>query len=45
MDIVSRGYLTPDHLKLMVLDEADEMLGIGFKESINEIFKYLPTDI
>lgn len=29
----------------MVLDEADEMLGRGFKDQINQIFQLLPADI
>jgi len=37
--------LVTDHLKILVLDEADEMLGRGFKEQINQIFQLLPPDI
>lgn len=31
-------------IKLMVLDEADEMLSKGFTEQIQKIFKYIPRD-
>jgi len=44
-DMISKGYLKTDYIKIMVLDEADEMLGRGFKDQINQIFKQLPSDI
>jgi len=44
-DMLKRGYLKADHLKLFVLDEADEMLGRGFQEQIKEIFKLIPGDV
>ena len=44
-DMMKRGYLKTDYLKIFVLDEADEMLSRGFKEQIQSIFKYLPGDI
>lgn len=31
-DMISKGFLKTDHLKIMVLDEADEMLERGFKD-------------
>jgi len=34
--------LTRD-IKMLVLDEADEMLGRGFKEQIYDIYRYLPS--
>lgn len=34
-DMVNRGFLKTDHLKVMILDEADEMLSRGFKDQIN----------
>jgi len=33
-DMMSRKHLNPAHLKAFVLDEADEMLSRGFKNSI-----------
>ena len=43
--MINRTYLSLDHLKLIVLDEADEMLGRGFLEPITQIFKKIPSDI
>ena len=37
-DLISRKSLRTDFLKIVVLDEADEMLGRGFVEEIKEIF-------
>jgi translation initiation factor 4A len=44
-DMLKKGVLKPDHLKLFVLDEADEMLGRGFQDQIKEIFKLIPGDV
>ena len=33
-DLINRKALKPDHLKVVVLDEADEMLSRGFVESV-----------
>lgn len=44
-DMIQRGALRTDDLKLFVLDEADEMLGRGFKDQMYDIFKFLPEDI
>ena len=44
-DMLKKEHLKPDHLKLFVLDEADEMLGRGFKDQIGDIFKLIPGDL
>jgi translation initiation factor 4A len=44
-DMISRDHLGTQRLKLLILDEADEMLSRGFKEQIQEIFKRLPGNI
>jgi translation initiation factor 4A len=44
-DMIQRGALRTDDLKLIVLDEADEMLGRGFKDQMYDIFKFLPEEI
>ncbi|EAS00033.2 DEAD/DEAH-box helicase (macronuclear) [Tetrahymena thermophila SB210] len=45
LDLIQKKTLVTDHLKLFILDEADEMLGRGFKDQINKIFQNLPHDI
>ena len=45
-DMINRRALDVSHLKLLILDEADEMLDLGFKEQIYEIFSAgLPKDM
>jgi len=41
-DMIQRRALKTRNLKLLVIDEADEMLGRGFKEQIYDIYRYLP---
>ena len=42
MDHMRRGTLSLEHVKLVVLDEADEMLSMGFREDIETILKDVP---
>ena len=44
-DMIRRRHIQAKKLKMMVLDEADEMLSSGFKEQIYNIFQYLNSDI
>lgn len=44
MDHMGRGTLKLDHLKMIVLDEADEMLNMGFKEDIETILRDVPEE-
>jgi len=41
-DMIRRRALNTKKIKMLVLDEADEMLGRGFKEQIYDIYRYLP---
>jgi len=41
-DMISRHSLRTRNIKMLVLDEADEMLSQGFKEQIYDIYRYLP---
>ena len=43
LDILKKDMLTNFSPAMVVLDEADEMLDMGFLDDINEIFSYLPT--
>ena len=36
--------LNMDNIKLFILDEADQMFNIGFKDSIIEIMEYIPVE-
>ena len=44
IDLKNRGYAQLDEVCNIVLDEADEMLNMGFSDSINEIFESLPEE-
>ena len=44
IDLMKRGVAQLDNVNNVVLDEADEMLNMGFTESINAIFEGVPTD-
>ena len=44
MDHMRRGTLKLDRLKMIVLDEADEMLSMGFREDIETILTDTPED-
>tara|TARA_B100000795_G_scaffold140788_1_gene105389 strand:- start:468 stop:1277 length:810 start_codon:yes stop_codon:yes gene_type:complete len=41
-DMIQRRNLRTRALKMLVIDEADEMLSRGFKEQIYDIYRYLP---
>ena len=43
LDILKKNMLNDFIPSTVVLDEADEMLDMGFLDDINEIFSYLPT--
>ncbi|CAM0952145.1 unnamed protein product [Alopecurus aequalis] len=45
LDMIKRGTLRTRSIKLLVLDEADEMLKQGFKEQIYGIYRYLPPEL
>lgn len=44
-DMIRRRHINANKLKLVVLDEADEMLSSGFKEQVYNIFKYLNNNV
>lgn len=44
-ELLKNRYIENKDIKLIVLDEADEMLSFGFKDQIYNIFKYLSNDI
>jgi ATP-dependent RNA helicase DeaD len=42
MDHMRRGTIEMGHVKVLVLDEADEMLDMGFREDIEFVLDYIP---
>ncbi|MCM1109967.1 MAG: DEAD/DEAH box helicase [Clostridium sp.] len=43
IDLINRGVVTLDDVRTVVLDEADEMLNMGFLDSINDILSHVPS--
>ena len=43
-DLVSQGYIHLDKVQLLVLDEADHMLDLGFIKDIRDLIKFLPRN-
>ena len=44
IDLMNRGVAKLDSVRQVVLDEADEMLNMGFSESIDQILEGVPED-
>ena len=44
VDLMHRGYARLEQVQTIVLDEADEMLNMGFSDSINEVFESLSAE-
>lgn len=44
LDFVDRGTLKLDDLKMLVFDEADEMLDMGFADEIERLMQVVPQD-
>jgi len=44
LDHIGRGTINLKQIKYLVIDEADEMLNMGFIEQVEAIMKELPTD-
>uniref|UniRef100_A0A0E0KFN2 RNA helicase n=1 Tax=Oryza punctata TaxID=4537 RepID=A0A0E0KFN2_ORYPU len=44
-DMIKRRTLRTRAIKLLILDEADEMLGRGFKDQIYDVYRYLPPEL
>ncbi|MCR5678818.1 MAG: DEAD/DEAH box helicase [Prevotella sp.] len=44
IDLKNRGFVHLENVGTIVLDEADEMLNMGFADSIGEIFQSLPAE-
>jgi ATP-dependent RNA helicase DeaD len=44
IDLISRKVIKLNTIQFVVLDEADEMLNMGFKEDLDEILSHTPED-
>lgn len=44
-DMIQRGALDGKKIKTFIIDEADIMLGMGFKEQVYDIYRFLPADV
>ncbi|MEZ2413543.1 DEAD/DEAH box helicase [Muriicola sp. E247] len=44
LDLMNQGFITLDHIKYFVLDEADRMLDMGFIHDIKKIIAKLPRE-
>ena len=43
-DMIQRKTFKTKNVKMLVIDEADEMLSKGFKEQVYDIYRYLPVN-
>jgi ATP-dependent RNA helicase RhlE len=41
-DLVSQGHLKLNHVEILILDEADHMLDLGFIKDIQDLIRFLP---
>ncbi|KAL6572798.1 hypothetical protein OROMI_013756 [Orobanche minor] len=44
-DMIKRRSLRTRSIKILILDESDEMLSRGFKDQIYDVYRYLPPDL
>lgn len=44
-DMLRRRHINSQHIRLLIIDEADEMLSSGFKEQVYFVFQCLKSDI
>jgi len=44
-DMIRRRHINASKLKIVILDEADEMLSSGFKDQVYNVFKYLNKNV
>ena len=44
IDLIKRGEVSLEDVHTVILDEADEMLNMGFLDDINEILSHVPED-
>lgn len=45
LDMIKRRNINTRSIKMIILDEADELLGKGFQDQIYDIYRYLPPGV
>jgi len=45
LDMIKRGAVSCRKIRMLIVDEADEMLSRGFKEQLYDIYKHLPAEV
>jgi ATP-dependent RNA helicase RhlE len=43
LDLMNQGYIRLDHIKILILDEADRMLDMGFVHDVKKIIAKVPS--
>jgi superfamily II DNA/RNA helicase len=43
-DLIQKGYIKNEHLKMLIVDEADDVLSVGFRKQVKRIFTALPKE-
>ena len=44
LDMIQKKYLITENIKIIIFDEADEILSYGFKDNIYNIIQYMPKN-
>lgn len=44
IDLIDRGSLHLEEIRFLVLDEADQMLAVGFEEDVERILEQMPKE-
>ncbi|MCB2051265.1 MAG: DEAD/DEAH box helicase, partial [Novosphingobium sp.] len=44
LDLINQGHVRLDQLQILVLDEADQMLDMGFVHDLRKIVEYIPAE-
>tara|TARA_B100001094_G_scaffold304554_1_gene333623 strand:+ start:607 stop:1743 length:1137 start_codon:yes stop_codon:yes gene_type:complete len=44
LDMINRKYIFTDNIKMLIFDEADEILSRGFMDTIYQIIRFIPSD-
>jgi len=45
LDMINRNFLNTAHIKMLILDETDELLSRNFQHQVQSIFKMLPENV